>query len=455
LVKRDIKKYRFLKWPLRMLIVFLIFTLVFLMIYLGGKGPKNTSTYTGGRKVFISQQNGQYSFTRNGKPFLVKGGAGYTYLAKLAASGGNTIICWDTSKITAVLAEAEKYKLAVIVGLDIPGGDDFSFYKDEKNIEVFYKAYSKIVLRCKDHPSLLAWCLGNELEMPASFTTLPFYKAYNRLLQMIHTADPHHPVATALMNVPKRKILNMQWRIPALDFYCINTYNRLKVIEDDLNLMKYIWNGPFLVGEWAPNGGWEVSTTNWQAPIENTSTKKAEQYYELYSRHMPLKNPRFLGSLAFYWGIRQEYTHTWYSVFSEDGAPNEIAEVLKDCWNGVITPHLSPKVKYMLIDSLGGQDNIIVSTGSLHKASILFDSTAVNDSLRYCWQIVKEDWLTWGSTWKNFKKPPLEKGLLFDSTLQNTKFLAPAKAGPYRVYVTVYNSKGYCATANTPIYVVE
>jgi hypothetical protein len=77
------------------------------------------------------------------------------------------------------------------------------------------------------------------------------------------------------------------------------------------------------------------------------------------------------------------------------------------------------------------------------------------DTLKYSWQILKEDWLSWGRTWNKFKKPAAENGLMADSTLQYTNFVAPLKEGPYRVFVTVYNSKGYCATANTPIYVVE
>ena len=419
------------------------------------RGPQNTSSFTDARKVSIQKKNDGYSFYRDGQPFLVKGGAGYTYIKEMAASGGNTIICWDTSKLENALKEAAQYKVAVIIGLDVPGGEDVAFYKDEKNVAKLYGAYSKIVLRYKDNPSLLAWCLGNELVMPLSLMTSPFYKTYNSLLSMIHNSDPNHPVSTSTMNVAKKHILNMQWRIPALDFICINTYNRLKSIEQDLNQIKFFWRGPYLVGEWAPNGGWEAEVTSWAAPIENTSTKKAEQYYDLFTKYMPVKDPRFLGSLAFYWGNRQEYTHTWYSVFDEDGTPTEVQEVLNDCWRDTVTRHAAPQLEYMVLDSLGARDNIIVSSGSEHKVELLFAKQSSSDSLHYHWQILKEDWQYWGQTWRNFKKPPEQLGLLADSTLQNTSFKAPLKEGPYRVYITVYNSKGYCATANTPFYVVE
>ena len=109
----------------------------------------------------------------------------------------------------------------------------------------------------------------------------------------------------------------------------------------------------------------------------------------------------------------------------------------------------------MLIDSLGARDNVVLTSGSKHKASILLETGTPSDSLKYSWQILKENWLYWGQTWNYSEKPPVENGLLNDSTSQFTIFTAPSREGPYRVFVTVYNSKGYCATANTPIYVVE
>lgn len=452
--KNKTKYFSVKSWLFRTVVVGVVLLLVAVILFYISRGPQNTASFNGVRKTTIQKENGRYSFYKDGKPFLVQGGSGNTYIKELAAIGGNTVICWDTSKLKETLTEAAKYNVAVIIGLDVPGGEQIAYYEDEKKVTALFNEYSNIVLRYKDNPSLFAWCLGNELLMPFSLTTPPFYKSYNRLLSFIHNVDPHHPVATSTMNVAKKNIINIQWRIPALDFICINTYNRIKVIEEDLNVIKRFWSGPYLISEWAPNGGWESEVTAWEAPIENTSTKKADQYHELFTKYMPVKDPRFLGSMAFYWGNRQEYTHTWYSIFLGD-TPNEIKEVLNDCWKGTITQHQSPRILYSLIDNLGAKDNIILSPGSQHKAFVLMETKNSTDTLQYRWEILKEDWQFWGRTWSNFKKPLSEKGLLADSTLQNTSFTAPLKEGPYRVFVTVYNSNGYCATANTPIYVVE
>jgi hypothetical protein len=57
--------------------------------------------------------------------------------------------------------------------------------------------------------------------------------------------------------------------------------------------------------------------------------------------------------------------------------------------------------------------------------------------------------------WNYPKGPPVVSRLFADSTLPVTDFRAPQKEGPYRVFITVYNSKGYFATANIPIYVIR
>ena len=102
----------------------------------------------------------------------------------------------------------------------------------------------------------------------------------------------------------------------------------------------------------------------------------------------------------------------------------------------------------MLIDNLDGKNNIIISSGSKHHAILEMQSSKPLDSLKYKWEMYREDW--------NYPFGlPSETGLFADSTLSVTDFTAPQNKGPYRVFITVYNSKGYFATANIPIYVVR
>ena len=414
-----------------------------------------TTGRQGNKKVEIKKVNGRYSFYKDGKPFIVKGVMGHSHVAELASIGGNTMCVWDTASLQQVLEDAAKNNVNVIAGLDLPTGELTSWYKDGEKVAKTYADYKKLVNKYKNHTALLAWALGNELIMPVSPNSSHFFKGYNRFLNMIHEQDPSHPVTTTIINYQKENILNIRWKLRGIDFISINTYNKLKDIRWELRRLEWFWDGPYLVSEWCPNGGWEAQTTVWGAPIENTSTKKAEQYSYFFKAYMPTSEPRFLGSLAFYWGSRHEYTPTWYSVYNENGCPNEIKESLADCWNMAKTKHEAAQVDYMLIDSAGAKDNIILSPGSKHTAYLLIPGWQPKDSLRYSWEIMKEDWFTWGRTWQYFERPRPEHGLIADSTMQNTSFICPKKEGPYRIFVTVYNNKGYCTTANTPFYVVN
>jgi len=427
------------------MLVVVVFIAGLIAFFYINKGPKNTSTYTGPRKVSIEKRNGRYGFYKDGKRFVLKGGTGVEHIKELAECGGNTIMCWDTSKLENVFKEAARYNVAVIIGLDVPGANT-DFYNNKKDVEGFYNAYMVIVNRYKDNPCLLAWCLGNEMTLPLSFIPKPFYKAYNRILDRIHNIDPNHPVSTSVLNITIGEIFTLKWRMPALDFYSMNIYNSVKIMKHNLERTKWLWDGPYMVGEWAPEGGWEAPMTAWKAPVENSSTTKAQLFYEFYTHYMPLKDPRFMGSLVFYWGHRQEYTRSWFSIFAENGNPNEIKETLNDCWKDTLTPHVSPKISLMLIDSLGGKNNIIVSSGSKHHAIVEMQSSKLLDTIQYKWEIHKENWF--------YGESPAEMGLFADSTLPHTDFRAPQKDGPYRVFITVSKSNGYFATANIPIYVV-
>ncbi len=75
-----------------------------------------------------------------------------------------------------------------------------------------------------------------------------------------------------------------------------------------------------------------------------------------------------------------------------------------------------------------------------------------NDSLYYYWEIYPE------SPEKKEggdleAKPELLKGLIIDGKSKSASFKAPAKEGPYRIFVTVYDGKNHIATANAPFYV--
>jgi beta-galactosidase/beta-glucuronidase len=57
------------------------------------------------------------------------------------------------------------------------------------------------VLKYKDHPALLAWGIGNELNLQYKNTRV--WDAVNDISKMIHELDPNHPTSTILAGVNK------------------------------------------------------------------------------------------------------------------------------------------------------------------------------------------------------------------------------------------------------------
>lgn len=414
---------------------------------------KNTDN-TGQKLVYIHSSDGKYIFYRNGQPFFIKGGAGYTCLKQLKDAGGNTIRLWDTLNIAKVLDSARYYNLAVIVGLPMPANDDMdAFYNNDDKVKKHLQQLTAIVNKYKHHPALLCWCVGNELAFPYKPNYNRFYNAFNNVIDMIHTDDPDHPVTTTIMTFQTKNIINLKLRTK-VDFISFNIFGSIQTLKKDLENFKWFWSGPFLITEWGVEGPWLSGEQNaWGAYVENTSNKKAEQYLSVYKNYMPVDNNRFLGSLVFYWGQKQELTPTWFSLFDKNGAPTETVNVMQYVWTGKYGPAHAPLIKYMLVNGKGGYDNIFLKpdTTASAKTYMLGNDTA---GLTYKWELMPEDWYKKNGIFSEKSPRPLINAII-ENKGDHIVFKTPAKEGPYRLLVYIYNKNGYFATCNTPVYVLN
>lgn len=405
-------------------------------------------------KVHIRKDGGKYTLIRNGKPFFVQGASGRGDLAFLAASGANTVRTYDTAGLATFLDEAQRNGIAVIVGIPIPSSPyEQYFYRDKAKTDSLLAGVRSAVLRYRHHPALLMWCLGNEPVMTWKPGHKGFYSTYNRLLAAIHDLDPEHPVTTTIPNFNIVQIWMTRQKVPGLDLISFNTFGQLNKLNQRLEQFSRIWDGPFLVAEWGTLGPWESDITAWQAPVENTSSKKAELLRKMYAADLPVHNPRCLGALAFYWGHRQEATGTWFSLFSESGQPTESVAALREVWGKPAHTENWPKVNYMLLGGKGARDNILLNSGARHTASLLLDSgnRAPVETLR--WRVTREDWYQYPGR-KYHPQPLLDTVVRAEDGLE-LAFAVPRRGGPYRIFVEINARNGNIATANTPFYVVE
>ncbi|WP_158286416.1 glycoside hydrolase family 2 TIM barrel-domain containing protein [Chitinophaga sp. S165] len=386
---------------------------------------------------------------RNDTPFVVKGGSGYARMTMLKAIGGNTVRTWDTAGLGAILDSAAANNLAVIAGLYIPESRYFGlFYNDQKKVDEQYAALRQVIQRYRSHPALLMWCLGNEVDFPFKARYNKFYDAYNRLLNMIHTEDPDHPVTTTMVNYQFRNIINIRLKVKGIDIISFNTFGDLQKLKNNLSSFSWFWKGPFLITEWGIYSPQESVNTAWGVPIEPTSTKKAAQYREMYTRDLPVDNPRFLGALTFYWGQKEEVTPTWYSILDDSGGATAMVREMQSLWTGATQLREPPELEYMLVNGKGAADNIIMKPGTMQTAEVRMIDP-LTKGLRIVWKVLDEDFDP-----QNMHQPKAYMVDLTPGDSLRVTFRAPSKEGPYRIYSWIYDDDGNVATANTPFYVV-
>lgn len=405
------------------------------------------------KAVYIQKTSNGYEIIRNGKPFYIKGAAGYSHFKELAEAGGNTIRVYDTINIAHILDVAYANNLAVIVDIPIPPyNKKYNLYLNKDHNRLLKHKVKKFVQKYKDHPSVLMWNLGNELLYPITFKKNTFINTFNELIDLIHFEDPNHPVSTVVSNVGRKQVSSVWFHSPKLDAIGFNTFGPVKVIHKHINFISFIFGKkPYYVSEYGPDGWWEARQTAWRTPIEPTSTKKAEQ---TETRHQIISgndDSPLLGSLFFIWGSKFETTHTWFSLFKEDYKAETI-KVLENLWkNSSAKPDLIG-LDYMLVDKKGAADNIIFAPNELKNAELIFTDTET-DSLKIVWEIY--------SGFLNIPEGEIksisDKSIDTFVGLENHKatFITPAIEGPYRIFAYVYDKDGYFATTNTPFYVLK
>ena len=148
---------------------------------------------------------------------------------------------------------------------------------------------------------------------------------------------------------------------PEIDIYGINTYGGL--IGIDKQIRSYGWEGPYIISEWGPNGHWEVPTTEWGAPIEQSSSTKADWYRKRYEQGIYADRERCLGSYVFLWGYKQETTPTWYGVFTEGGGETEVMDNLEHLWSGEWPKNRAPHLSSLKIDGKEAVENVYLQPG--------------------------------------------------------------------------------------------
>jgi len=158
-----------------------IVSLAMVVALISGCNPSES----GPAKVDLKQnESGHYRLYVNQEEFFVKGaGLEFGDIEALSASGGNSFRTWRTRNENEdaldVLDRAHASGLMVLMGLDVARERHGFDYDDEAQVKEQFDFLKGEVERLKDHPALLGWAIGNELNLEAS--NLKVYDAVEEL----------------------------------------------------------------------------------------------------------------------------------------------------------------------------------------------------------------------------------------------------------------------------------
>lgn len=408
----------------------------------------NNPSFTPVKVEIKKSTDGTFQLLRAGEPYFVKGAGGSSFPDRLAAYGGNSMRTWGTRNGQAVLDSAKKYGLTVLMGLDVSSERHGFNYDDTAAVRKQLDRLRGEVLKYRNHPALLAWGIGNELNL--RYKNPKVWNAVNDIAKMIHELDPNHPACTVLAGVNKELVTHVNERSPELDFLSVNTYGDLAGLPQHIRSAG--WAGAYMVTEWGPTGHWESLVTPWKSAIEETSSEKAAVYKSRYEYAIAKDTEKCLGSYVFLWGQKQERTPTWYGIFTEKGEESEVADVMQYLWSGTWAQNKAPHLYSLQVNNQKPIDFVYLQPGSKSQAVVTaFDPD--NNRLSYRWEILPEP--TQLSDGGDFEGRPkaVENSIAGNTNQSDISFVAPSKAGAYRLFVYVSDGKGKVATANFPFYV--
>ncbi len=415
-------------------------------------GCTDNSSSTASKVELKKNEAGYHRLYVNNEEFFVEGaGLEFGNIEALAEYGGNSFRTWRTRNeqedALEVLDRAHENGLMVLMGMDVARERHGFDYDDPDEVKKQFDFLKGEVERLKDHPAILGWAIGNELNLEAE--TMKVYDAVNDISMMIHDIDPNHPTTTTTAGIGKREADYIKENCTDIDFLSIQMYG------DIVNLQTRIsdagWDGPYMVTEWGATGHWEVGRTDWDVAIEQTSREKAEAFVERYKIAIESDPENCIGSYVFLWAQKQERTPTWYGMFLANGNVTETVDAMQFLWTGAWPENRCPSLESFTLDGKIAYANIKLVAGEKYLASVLATDYE-DDPITYRWEILPESTdLGMGG---DYESTP-ETLLSAEVSEAEMELEAPKNPGAYRLYVYATDDGDRSATANIPFFVEE
>ncbi len=402
----------------------------------------------------LKQSDGSFMLLRNGEPYQVKGaGLGTGDLGLLAESGGNSVRTWGIEQLERIvdgktlMDRAQELGITVSVGFWVAHPRHGFDYGNAASIERQRNQLREAVLKYRDHPALLTWGLGNEMEaFGPGETDVRIWKELNHLAGMIKQLDPHHPVMTVLSSATPAKIEAIDEHYPNLDILGVNSYGGAASVGRTVR--EAGWNGPYMLTEFGVAGTWEVGKTPWNAPIEPDPSSKAGETYASYKLDRDNNVGRSLGSYVFLWGDKQEATFSWFGMFLPSGEKLPRVDAIAYAWSGQWPANRAPKLRSLKTPVALKR---VKAGARFYAEADVIDREG--DDLSYAWDIRAEssDRRVGGDAEK--VPPSFPDAIKKGQGTARIEFRTPDKPGAYRVFVTAFDGQGGAVVHNLPFFV--
>lgn len=391
--------------------------------------------------VALKAVAGKWQLLRADQPYFIKGAGGNASKALLAQCGGNSIRTWGVGADTLdQLDEAQKLGLTVTVGLWLGHADHGFNWDDTAAVQRQLQDVRRAVLQYKDHPALLIWALGNEMEINNHSANL--WPAMEELAKMVHTVDPNHPTMTVVAEIGDTKVAQIHQQCPDIDIIGINSYGGGPSLPQ--RYPKAGGTKPYIITEYGPPGTWEMPMNAFGAAQELTSTKKADFYRDTYTKAVAGAPGLCLGSYAFVWGWKIEATATWYGLFLPDQSRLAAVDTLQELWSGHQPEHPCPTMTRL---ALTGADQ--AAAGETLKATVEA-SDADPAPVKIDWTLLREQ-ASYGEAGLGADPTPGYPEAIIQNGQRAVEVKLPKYGGIYRLYCTVHNAHGGAAIGSLPI----
>ncbi len=390
----------------------------------------------------------RWEILRHGEPFEVHGAGGYQHLRLFRDLGGNTLRTWGIEQLEtevngeSLLDKAHRLGLVVVVGIWLKHPRHGADYGDESFLLEQRNRVRASVKKYRDHPAVLMWGLGNEMEEDGDDPRV--WRELEILAQMVKQEDALHPICTVVAGTSDNKVAKMMAHYTSLDILGVNIYGGAETVDGELAAQG--WNRPYLLTEFGVRGHWEIPTTSWGAPIEPSPATKAASYASAHDRQFSHGRGLCLGTFCFIWGHKQETTDTWFGMFLASGEKTPVVDAMSRIWTGQEPADPAPVLHELQADFRESH----VPAGSEHEvhAELEFDDLT---TLSFEWQVVAEthDRRSGGDA---EEAPPVIPDCVLQNRGSRARIRIPDTPGPYRVFLYVRDGKGGGAAGNFPFY---